>query len=158
MHRAHGLSRPRPLVTQPFQTFPRHKVYTSKYVFVYLPTIMHDVITISANDTDYYCGIMMAHYFHHLTLVNLQFFTCIAIIYKRYTNDHTNNYWNDYWCCGDADKQSILATILMPTYLILNWLCIRYHYQLPFNLLLHNIAQVIDPINFFCSFIRPGNG
>ena len=121
-----------------------------------LPMTMHDVSPISADDTDYSCAILMAHYFHHLTLVNFQIFICIAIIYIRYTNENTTKYWKDYWVCGDSDKRGILSSFLVSIYLIANWLCIRYHYQLPFNLLLHNISLVIDPINVLCTFISPG--
>ena len=121
-----------------------------------------NVSSISVDDTDYSCAILMAHYFHHLTLVNFQIFICIAIVYIRYTNDNTHNYWKDYWVCGDADKRGILSSFLVSMYLFANWLCIRYDtypiasYQLPFNLLLHNISFMIDPINFLCSFISPG--
>ena len=122
-----------------------------------LPMTMHDVSTILVDDTDYSCAILMAHYFHHLTLVNFQVFICIAIVYTRCTNDNTNNHWKDYWVCGDADKRGILSSFLVSIYLIANWLCIRYGtHPISFNLLLHNISFLIDPINFLCSFISPG--
>ena len=117
---------------------------------------LHILLPISVDDTKYPCGILMAHYFHHLYMMNYQFFICIAAVYTRYTKDSTDNFWKDYWVCGDADKRGVLSSILLSIYLVANWLCIRYHYQLPFNLLLHNIALLIEPINFLCSFISPG--
>ena len=129
----------------------------SKCLFACHSLTMYDVWTISVHDTDYPCGIMMAHYFHHLTMVNRQLFTVFANVYARYTNDNTNNNWNDYWLYGDAEKRRVLSSILQCIYPIANWLCIRYNYQLPFNLLLHNIAMVIEHINSLSRWIGPGS-
>ena len=102
--------------------------------------------------TDFPCRVMMAHYFHHLARVNKQFFTLIAIVYARYTND----YWDDYWLYGKDDNRKLLPSLLQVVYVFLNWVCIRYQYRLPFNLFLHSIVMVIEPINLLYSFVRPG--
>ena len=94
----------------------------------------------------------MAHYFHHLARINRQFFTLIAIVYARLTNDN----WDYYWLYGENDTRKLLPSILQVIYVVLNWVCIRYHYRLPFNLLLHSFVMVIEPINLLYSFVRPG--
>ena len=118
----------------------------------------HDFSTISVDDTDSACRIMLAHYFHHLTMMNRPIFICIAIVYARHTNVNIVNL-NECWLYGNirnTDDRRLLPSILIFMYSVLNWLSIRYKYQLPFNLLLMNIVMVIKPINFFDSLVRSG--
>ena len=118
---------------------------------------MADVPQFTAYDNNDSCAIMVAHYFHHLYIVNYHIFISIAIIHTKYVNDIGTNDWKDYWVYGDADERRIPSACLLFIHLIANWLCIRYHFQLPFNLLLINIALLIDPINALSSFICPGS-
>ena len=119
-------------------------------------------LTISDDDADFPCRAMMAHYFHHLTMVNKQIFMGVAIIYTKFTKETWNNYW--LYGYGRTDPRRILSSILQFIYFVLNWFCIKYQYQLPFNLrpftpfnlLLHNIVMAIDPINVLHRFVIPG--
>ena len=115
----------------------------------------HDTRAISVDDTDNACRIMLANYFHLLTLMSRQIFICIAIVYARHTNVNLNEYWL-YGQIGNNDDRRLLSSILVLIYTDLNWISVRYNYQLPFNLLLQNIVMVIKPINFFYSLVRSG--
>ena len=95
----------------------------------------------------------MAHYFHHLTIVNRAIFICIAGALERYNN---NNMKNTTEGNDGPDGPSKVSSILMFIYPMWNWLCVRYHYRLPFNLLMHNIVIVFEPITYFCNLVRPG--
>ena len=109
---------------------------------------------ISVTDSDFSCGIMMAHYFHQLTIMNRHIFICISGAHETYTKGNTNDDNNKH--AEDSQTQRIFTSILMFTYPILNWLCIRYDYRLPFNLLIQNIVLVTEPITYFCKLVRPG--
>ena len=101
---------------------------------------------------------MMAHYFHHLTMVNRHIFVALAYGHARLTKSQKDYYWRDYWFYGEEEQRKLFASVLQFIYPIATWTCVRYHYHMPFNLLLHNTVMVIEPINFLCSFIRPGGG
>ena len=80
----------------------------------------------------------------------------IAYVYARYTHDDKNSYWRDYWFDDAADKRRMFASVLQFIYPIATWISVRYRYHMQFNLLLHTTVKVIEPINFLCTFIRPG--
>ena len=95
----------------------------------------------------------MAHYVHHLTIVNRQIFIVIAGIFVRCNKAETN-----YNSKHDRSTQGrrFYSSILMFIYPIANWLCIRYKYHLPFYLLIQNIIMIFEPMTYFYNFVRPG--
>ena len=111
---------------------------------------------ISVADSDFSCEIMMAHYFHQLTIMNRHIFICISGAHETYMYTKGNTKGDNNEHVEDSQMQRIFTSILMFTYPILNWLCIRYDYRLPFNLLIQNIVLVSEPITYFCKFVRPG--
>ena len=102
------------------------------------------------------CYIMMAHYFHHLALVNHYIFITIISVFAWKTNEDSKKYWRDYWFYRDHENKRIFTYLVPNIYPIVHWLCIRYHYHLPLNLLLLSVVMVIEPINFLWCFLRPG--
>ena len=102
---------------------------------------------------DFSHGIMMAHYFHHLTIVNRQIFIVTVVIYAKCSKGDTNyNSKHDRSTQGQKNSSSILMLI----YPIANWLCTRYKYHLPFYLLIQNIIMICEPMAYFYNFVRPG--
>ena len=108
-------------------------------------------VDISGVDADYSSGNMMAHYFHYLTLVNRYIFILIAGACAWLKKANNNEYWKDYWLENVADKP-----VPQFLYIMGSWLCVRYQYHMPFNLLLHNIVMAFEPINYLYNFVRPG--
>ena len=98
----------------------------------------------------------MAHYFHYLYIVSIEIFICIAAIYTWCNANNDNKYWKQLLFSGETVQQRIFSAFLLPIYIMANWLCIRFPYKLPLNLMIHNVSLLIQPINFFNRFIRPG--
>ena len=98
----------------------------------------------------------MAHYLHQLLFINRHTFICVACVSARWSKDNTDEYWKDYWLDNGDERQSLYFSFLQILYPTYNWLCIRYHYHLPFNILLTTIVLVIEPINYLYNFVTPG--
>ena len=111
------------------------------------------LLIFSVFEWDFSHGIMMGHYFHHLTIVNRQLFIVIAMIFVKCRQADTNyNSKHDRSTQGQRNYSSMLMLI----YPIANWLCIRYEYHLPFYLLIQNIIMILEPTAYFYNFFRPG--
>ena len=108
--------------------------------------------------SDHSYAIMMGHYMHLMILVNRHIFIFIAGATARLIRDNTNKYWINYWFKDGDDKEKIASSFIWFIYPLANWLCIRYHYHLPFNLLAHHTLMVIGPVNYVCNFVRTGKG
>ena len=100
---------------------------------------------------------MMAHYFHHLTLVNRYIFILIGGACAWLTKADKNEYWKDYWL-DDVVMANWIIHCESVLYVMGIWLSIRYCYHLPINLLVINIVIVFEPMNYFYNFVRPGIG
>ena len=120
--------------------------YVNDYLFL--------LMSVQSSETS--CFIMMAHYFHHLALVNHYIFITIISVYAWKTNEDSKKYWRDYWFYRDHENKRIFTYLVPNIYPIVHWLCIRYHYHLPLNLLLLSVVMVIEPINFLWCFLQPG--
>ena len=108
-------------------------------------------------DIDYSSANMMAHYFHHLTLVNRYFFILIAGACAWLTKANNNEFWKDYWI-DDVVMDNWIIHCESILYIMGLWLCIRYCYHLPINLLVINIVMAFEPMNYLYNFVRPGIG
>ena len=97
---------------------------------------------------------MMAHYFHHLTLVNRYIFILIGGACAWLTKADKNEYWKDYWLEDVFWDNWIIHSL----YIMGSWLCIRYCYHLPINLLVMTILMAFEPVNYLYNFVRPGMG
>ena len=96
----------------------------------------------------------MAHYFHHLTMLNRQIFLLIAGAMSRCMK---------LQIITDKEKErGVLATLILFLYPIFNWMAIKYPHRPIFSLfqtslLVHCILGMIDgPITYFYQCFRPG--
>ena len=99
----------------------------------------------------------MAHYFHYLTMINRHIFLFITWCYARFTKVNRNPFWDDYWLDNGVKMQRKFSAILLFIYLNVVWICVRFQYGNPFNLLVHNVVMAIDPMNYLYNFLIPGN-
>ena len=66
--------------------------------------------------------------------------------------------WNNIaWTSMDKSNQSTLSLSMNMVIPILNWLCIKYHYHFPIELLIMVIALTIGTISYFYDCFVPGN-
>ena len=97
---------------------------------------------------------MLAHYFHHLAILNRGIFVCVAGALSRCTELKT--------ITDKGNERGALSSLLMFLYPIFNWMGIKYPHQPMFgilqaNMLMHCIIGVIDgPMTYFYDFLRPG--
>ena len=99
-------------------------------------------------DNEHDCGIMMAHYFFFLSIVNHCAFFGIAWIYAKVIK-------SEYVPCqykkiSYFDKPT---SIIFP---ILSWLAIRYKYHFKHLIATESIVTVISPITYLYDMVNPG--
>ena len=106
-----------------------------------------------AADLDYTWVIMMGHYFYLLAIVNRHVFMCMAGTFEKYTKEIMKN---NQELENSSKEPRMYSSTLILFHNIGIWLCIRYHYHLPFLLLIQNIIHVFEPITYFYNFYRTG--
>ena len=99
-------------------------------------------------DNEHDCGIMMAHYFFFLSIVNHCVFFGIAWIYAKVIKSEYVP--RQYKKISYFDKAT---SIIFP---ILSWLAIRYKYHFKHLIATESIVTVISPITYLYDMVNPG--
>ena len=91
---------------------------------------------------------MLGHYFAFLAHYNRCFIFVITEMFAR---------WNNIvWPSTDKSNRSTLSLSMNMIIPLLNWLCIKYHYHFPTELLIMVLALFIGTIAYFYDFFVPG--
>lgn len=94
------------------------------------------------------CDIMLGHYFLFLCHVNLCLFLFIFTINAKWNNIHFGTVGNK----RNSDLV-IFLDMLLP---VLNWLCTKYQFHLPLELLIYTSALLIGHVAYFYSLLWAG--
>ena len=85
-----------------------------------------------------------------MNLVNMLFFLSLSSALSKCINK------NNTQIGTEVTDWHLHVKIIRFNYPLVNWMCIRYQYHMPFNLLVHTIVHINIPLTYFYSFLRPG--
>ena len=85
---------------------------------------------------EYTWEILLAHYFYLMAILNKLIFMCVAVIFEKYSAEEK---YNTQKLNNGPEEPRVYPPTLILIHNIGIWLCIRYHYHLPFLLLIQNM-------------------
>ena len=108
-----------------------------------------DEILTEEVDDDQECGIMVAHYFFFISIVNQRAFLAISCTYAEIIKFECTRCRYDEPSFFENAK-----TILWP---VLSWISVTYKFHFTHLLLTISAVTIASPITYFFNWVKPGN-